>query len=74
MMYCVKHDLGEHVDLSVQTSQVSILFCMHHLKKNYYMIRTDFVCDAGTFRTGVKECTKVQKILESHKEKRCTGR
>jgi len=30
--------------------------------------------DAGTFRRGVKERAKVQKILEPHKEKRCTGR
>lgn len=33
-----------------------------------------FVCDAGTFRTGIEKCTKVQKVLEPHKEKRCTGR
>ena len=32
------------------------------------------LCDIGTFRTGIKECAKVQKILEPHKEKRCTGR
>lgn len=45
-----------------------------HAWLNNELNKPGFVCDAGTFRTGIKECAKVQKILEPHKEKRRTGR
>ena len=74
MMYSVvvvKHDSVELM-FTYYSADLSTLFL--HAWLNNAMNGPDFVCDAGTFRTGIKECTKVQKILESHKEKRCAGR
>lgn len=74
MMYIVivKHD-------SVELSSVYLLQCrllnfVLNAWLNKEMNEPGFVCDAGTFRTGIEKCTKVQKVLEPHKEKRCTGR